>query len=454
MKQQYISDIIKNEYLDWQFGDRILIKAPTGSGKSTFFGSNISRYCAKKGLSALMLSNRELLKLQNIALFPNSITCLNYQTFEFLKTKDNIDIDSLLKEYQIIFVDECHYFFKDSFFNKTTTIILDWLLKPHPDKIIIFASATPEVIFGCIAKEDFNFSYEIPCDYSYIKDIYFYNSDDDLKNILKNIPPQEKAIYFGGKASDSAIFSSGIRGAKFVCSQNNREFKKYSDKKTYNQNTDKQKFLCKILMTTTVLDNGVNVKDDSVKHIITDLTDDISIIQCIGRKRVLSDTDRVTLYFRTFPKKQIIGVLNGCRELLKQRNLPITKRVMMSHRQRETLKIYNIGFISYICGLFNYDITKVKHYSKIVSAPKIEDLLKSYEGKKLFSEDKNLFIEAFKDLVYNKNDKNYDKYSFKSIQANIAEYNINYELIKTRETAGINKGKYYWIIKKKCLWGK
>ena len=124
---------------------------------------------------------------------------------------------------------------------------------------------------------------------------------------------------------------------------------------------------------------------------------------------------------------------------------------MMSHRQRETLKIYNIGFISYICGLFNYDINKVKHYSKVVSAPKIEDLLKSYEGKKLFSEDKNLFIEAFKDLVYNKNDKNYDKYSFKSIQANIAEYNINYELIKTRETAGINKGKYYWIIKKKCL---
>lgn len=204
-------------------------------------------------------------------------------------------------------------------------------------------------------------------------------------------------------------------------------------------------------MTTTVLDNGVNVKDASVKHIITDLTDDISIIQCVGRKRVLSDTDRVTLYFRMFPKKQIIGVLNGCRELLKQSNLPITKRVMMSHRQRETLKIYNIGFISYICGLFNYDINKVKHYSKVVSAPKIEDLLKSYEGKKLFSEDKNLFIEAFKDLVYNKNDKNYDKYSFKSIQANIAEYNINYELIKTRETAGINKGKYYWIIKKKSL---
>lgn len=449
MKQQYINDIIKNEYLNWRFGDKIFIKAPTGSGKSTFFGRTISEYCNKNNYKALMLSNRELLKLQNVALFPNTITCLNYQTFEFLKTRDKIDVEEILKEYQIIFVDECHYFFKDSFFNKTTSVILDWLLLEHSDKIIIFASATPEVIYGCIPKEKFRFTYEIPCDYSYIKDIYFYNTDEELRNILKTLPPREKAICFGSRALDGAIIANSMRGARFVCSPHNKEFKKYSDKKTYNQLINNQKFLCKILMTTTVLDNGVNVKDEAVKHIITDLTDDISIIQCIGRKRVLSDNDEVTLYFKMFNKRQITAILNGCGELLRQGNLSLPKRVMTVYRRKEALKMYNMGFISYICNLFGFNTHKTKFYNKMTTTSKIEDLLKSYEDIKLFSEDRELFISAFKNLVYNKNDNNYDKYSFRSIQANIEEYDINYELIKERETAGTNKGKYFWIIRKK-----
>ena len=55
-------------------------------------------------------------------------------------------------------------------------------------------------------------------------------------------------------------------------------------------------------------------------------------------------------------------------------------------------------------------------------------------------------MESFKERVYNTDNSEYDKYNFKSLAANIDEYDLPYKLQKIRERKGINRDKYYWII--------
>ncbi len=57
-------------------------------------------------------------------------------------------------------------------------------------------------------------------------------------------------------------------------------------------------FPCKILVATSVLDNGFSIKDDNVKNIVICTDDKVEFIQELGRRRILSDQDSVELYIR------------------------------------------------------------------------------------------------------------------------------------------------------------
>ena len=451
MKKTYVSEIIKDDYKNkWKLGDRIVIKAQTGSGKSTFFGNTISVYSEEHGLNALMLSNRNLLKLQNRLLFKVNIDCINYQTFESISIKQNKTIDSLLDKYDIIFIDECHYFYTDSAFNPNTNLILQYLKKEHNDKILIFASATPDMIFYSIQKEKFNYIYEIPYDYSFIKKIVFYESDEDVENIIKNIPPTEKAIYFASKVVDSAMYSNKFKNSKFICSQYNRQFKKFSDMNIYNQIVKNEKFSCKILMTTSVLDNGINIKDEKLKHILIDIMDATTLIQCIGRKRIESDNDGIIIYCRKPSKRQIMGSLFGNINRMKFAKRESDK-VMADYISNQWNEVKRIGYENYICNIFDYNINMAIWYKINARGNTIKDVLEKYLNIKLFEDGQDEFMRIFKEMVYNQDSKEYDKYNFKSLAANIEEYGLPYKLLKHRERAGNNRNKWYWMITKKIF---
>lgn len=77
----------------------------------------------------------------------------------------------------------------------------------------------------------------------------------------------------------------------YLCSDNETT----SD--VFEQITSTERFACRFLFTTKVLDNGVNLTDRTIKHIIIEQTDLIDFIQCLGRKRVQDEEDTITLYF-------------------------------------------------------------------------------------------------------------------------------------------------------------
>ena len=70
-----------------------------------------------------------------------------------------------------------------------------------------------------------------------------------------------------------------------------------------------ERFEEQILITTTTMDAGVNIKDTDVKHIICDVEDIGVLIQCIGRRRINNkiENDGIYVYIKNITNKQLGG---------------------------------------------------------------------------------------------------------------------------------------------------
>lgn len=72
-------------------------------------------------------------------------------------------------------------------------------------------------------------------------------------------------------------------------------------------------------MTTKALDNGVNIKEKKIKHIICDIFDLELAQQYLGRKRVIDSEDKCNFYIRNYNAREV-GNFKG---LLNARKNPI-----------------------------------------------------------------------------------------------------------------------------------
>jgi len=72
----------------------------------------------------------------------------------------------------------------------------------------------------------------------------------------------------------------------------------------YNEITKNEKFRKKVLVTTSVLDNGVNIKDLALKNIAIFVFDKVSFMQMLGRKRT-EPNGEVTLYIQEYSRTSL-----------------------------------------------------------------------------------------------------------------------------------------------------
>jgi len=288
---KYVSNVIKLEDIEqWNKDDIILIKSPTGSGKSHFVKYILSEYCRINNKTILLLTNRDILKEQNIKELSKQnntiINIMNYQQIEYALMNGKEIIP-----YDIIVADETHYFFLDSTFSRKTDISFNWVINHSSLKILL--SATCNILEEYLEIENIKpIKYEIKPNYSYINDFYFYYNNDVLEKLLTEIPEGEKVIYFTG-AKRAYEMSNKFDNAKFICSKHSKLYAQYSDEDERKNIIENEKFNCQILCCTSVLDNGINIKDKLVKHIIIDIFDLDILQQCIGRKRILDEHDKI-----------------------------------------------------------------------------------------------------------------------------------------------------------------
>ena len=92
----------------------------------------------------------------------------------------------------------------------------------------------------------------------------YYTKKDTLLKILDNIPADEKAVVFGDNKERLQELNRRYSNSAYLSGDNKETSPVFSEL------VQAEHFECRMLFTTKVLDNGVNLKDKAIKHIIVE----------------------------------------------------------------------------------------------------------------------------------------------------------------------------------------
>lgn len=360
---QYVTDVIGEEYKKWRSGDVVKIKTQTGSGKTYFIKNTLIPYIDEinnlkifNDFKVLILTNRialsrqtknDLLKKYNMQIPSNlkdldkikqikNITLMNYQSLnECIMNESNFNVNY----YDYIICDEIQYIFEDSFTGNTELALNGLIYKSNKESIKIFMSATMEQLDNMINKSNCRmWEYDTNRDYSYLIP-HTYSKQEQLIKQINDDKSKDKWL----------IFVASIQKGKDLLKElqkNNIDavmiYKGRRDKKSreeFNNIITKEKFNSKVLITTKLLDNGVNIMDDEVKNIVVNSWSRENLIQSIGRVRFksLKEAYNINLYLDEKTHKQVWGKLNAIDKTLKHFELLIADKNEFNKKFRNKL---------------------------------------------------------------------------------------------------------------------
>ena len=316
----YVTDVIGETYKQWKTGV-VLINAGTGTGKTTFVVKELNEWAEITGTKILYLCNRSALRSQVVKqaeaeqkaktlkddapdddIGEEHLDIWTYQALEKMKLYHPEELDAFLRQYRYIVADEAHYFMFDAQFNHDTVVSYDALKALWDQKIVIYMSATADYMFRQLKNMDAvkaEQRYNVDKDTGYVDRLQMYWNDHQLECWLNSIPDGEKALVFMETTDGVKKWRNKYGDAAVgYCSVHNKNVKKadaLNDLEACLNNGILQK---KYTFTTKVLDNGVDIKDEALKHIFVETWEIDEAMQMFGRKRPLTEDDTCTFYIK------------------------------------------------------------------------------------------------------------------------------------------------------------
>lgn len=328
-----------------------LIQAPTGFGKSYFILHHLLPLVKEAGGQMLLLSNRIAISAQQkreiakVTGFPKSgyythigiqeltdFGCIRVMTIQSLPSF--LKSDEGKKWYQkvmVVVIDECHFFTADALFNPYCGLTLRKITTYFPNAVRLYLSATPEHVIGPIAKAEESapppishqiFSLENSCiprrqfqhlrfqvgSYDHIA-IRYFKELETLKSHIATSPSNERwLIFVPSKKLGQELVQQLGEGARFISADDKED-------KSWKTLVQSQKLPCRILISTSVLDCGVNIHDDSLKHVVILLDDKITFLQALGRKRCKKG-ETFNLYVQQADAQRVATLTRAAKEQL------------------------------------------------------------------------------------------------------------------------------------------
>lgn len=356
---KFVSDFCKSSYDSFIPGFTYLIQCGTGMGKSFMVTREIIPKAYFSNKKVLLLVNRSKLSDQykldimravynnktDFSPCTNTITCepdncltiMSYQQIEAMVSSYNNQTLQYFDRFDIVIADEVHYFLSDSTFNTNTSLSAEIVLMYLAKKTRYFLSATMENIrdviinphshiFSCFTPESRYFrsdyfneytnynsaftvkEYIMSQDFSHLNVHYYKNNDVIIDYILKS-SDSEKWIFFVSNKKQGEFITAKINElyakenpnlnskvvAKFI-SSDYREENNELMQETMSVITKYEDTNAKVIVTTSVLDNGINIKSFDLKHVIIETDNRVSFIQMLGRRRLMSKHETFNLY--------------------------------------------------------------------------------------------------------------------------------------------------------------
>ena len=538
----YLSDVIGDKYKKWQKGF-VLIKAGTGCGKTHFILTILTKYAMENNKKILFLVNRTKLKEQlapslssmqektfeerldsicdeyveddlmlahafdaetknymHHLAFGNTeesypylnLTLLTYQKFESLLSKGK------MKKYDYIICDEFHYFINDSSFSDSTELSYRYIMNMgiHKKAIIVLMSASPWYLENFLKRKKYlssNRIYKMPADYSYVRGIRLYLFIQYQKQIeyILDKHKESRIMFFTNNPSVYAYFYENHNDIScFIANEKSKTYEKYSPLMTVgnlveyepNQwtfNPDKR-----ICITTSVIDNGVSIKDKSINYIFCDFDDISQVVQAFGRKRKLGDDDWCYFYlqnYNTLPEMEKRTEQALLARLIKKKMYPEFNEYVQQHNLFFNLSQFfmNYPMLKLVCcgakhGLYRFTLRKplyhqlcwiieqdyeirkftykefVKKYIPELSdkiyimfydQKRIKRLLESYENDIITKEQRKVFLDTLSEYAPSFTNKTISK-----VNELLVQCKIPYTLESKRFNGG--RGESYWKIDK------
>lgn len=378
-KYRYVSNVlIKEIWRSWNKGEQVFISAGTGRGKNTFIKKELLTQCGNQ--KVVIFENRQSLMQQQIfdiisEIDPEALQCISkenmvkfgayknimiisYQCAALKCMLDDMDFRNFCLQARYLVFDEAHYILDDSPYNKGISFFAQTFLENFfPNATKIFMSGTMEEIYDYVqhmnrfleepldiieekelldkkAKnffsenlsgiawrhQSFNSVLSLPTDYSYIKP-YKYKEIKDICYQVSQTSANEKWLVFVESIRDGeelkARLESICNDSVYFLSADNKNDDENAE--IYNKLIRECRFDCRVLIATTVIYNGINVKDSAVKHIVVPFSSISVVKQLMGRKRI-AENETVKVYFPDVTygkvKRRYRNCIKDCMEII------------------------------------------------------------------------------------------------------------------------------------------
>lgn len=382
----FVEDYIGDSFQMWKEGESVFINAPTGTGKTTFVLNQLMRKAQEEGKDVLFLSNRYLLKEQikvKIAQKQNlptddldwiekieefeGITIASYQKIQELVEYGRENKYCDVVRYKYVVFDEIHYVVEDSTFNPKVKFLLDFIRKVYSVKVFMSATLEEveeylmgtrilgEVFYNSRVTENEIISRELLKTYTYQmigleSYIWHYDIPEKKRNICVHyFDDYEQVVNRMNQSQEKwLVFVSNKNGIKKWVNEIEVPFKIiHSDKKeeeVIRQIVQEERFQTQVLVTTKLLDNGVNFHDSELKHIVIDTISKTEFLQMLGRKRFESE-EKICLYIRkkntryfsgyySLGVKKMLDIMNG--------NINLVKKMLESPETYEIVRKFYV----------------------------------------------------------------------------------------------------------------
>lgn len=319
-RKRYISDEIGDDYKTWQ-QEKVCIIAPTGSGKTHFVLYKFVPHVRSKGGKVLILVNRLSLLRQYIyeealrtEMYECGLDILTYQ--QFAGQMHETGFRNAFIGYDTVIFDEIHFFVSDSDFNPHDTFFVWQAILHSLGCNMVFLTATLQEM------EPFLFEYrqvlgdtfaDHPIYRGKVNKYQAYNLEEnydyvephisaDMESMLETFveSPKKGIIFIDSRERGKEIKDQLLKRnpeKEVVCiDRDSYDSTNSAVRETIKTLYMANKLKCDILITTSVLDNGISIHDPEVQNVAIFTSSKTSFIQMLGRIRTESLKDKIKLH--------------------------------------------------------------------------------------------------------------------------------------------------------------
>lgn len=315
--------LYQSVYSRWGDGSKVLLNAPTGMGKTTFILTDFLELCIEQQNKMLILCNRRLLREQygydlaeRFFRYTNLSESVVVKTYQELaeEVRRSTNPKKIFDDFQVIICDEVHYFYYDSDFNGYGTFnLLQAIIYAGFFKTIVMITATMEETKPLLEKVFKQCAFQLKLDldksqrtiiekYERALEIYDFQDEadyskfkcyfvEDVESLAKRIVESDNKtiIFIDDKRKAENIKKLLVEKGKLPATEifllNAEKLDECSNNEVVRALALAHKVLPKVLITTSVLDNGVSIHDPEVGNIVLATESRISFVQMLGRLR-------------------------------------------------------------------------------------------------------------------------------------------------------------------------